>query len=125
MDTGSDNASSANGRAMTPPLIWLDQEWITVVLKNEYRGLESSFRKGNRKCVFLADLLKGESAAYRYPNKFIERPTSGGGRKKMPPLKGETYLTGLNVMRLPAVLWFGESMPTLTCDAVWPGGVVT
>jgi hypothetical protein len=125
MNTGSGNTSSANDRAMTPPLIWLDPKWITVVLKNEYRGLESSLRKGNRKCLFLADLLKGESSAHRYPNKFIERPTSGGGRKKMPPLKGETYLTGLNVMHSPAGLWFGESMPTLTWDAVWPGGVVT
>jgi hypothetical protein len=40
-------------------------------------------------------------------------------------LKCETYLTGLNVMRLPGGLWLGESMPTLTWDAVWPGGVVT
>jgi hypothetical protein len=43
----------------------------------------------------------------------------------MPPLKGETYLRGLNVMRLPAGIWFGESMPALAWDAVWPGGVVT
>jgi hypothetical protein len=43
----------------------------------------------------------------------------------MPPLKGETYLTGLDVMRLPAGLWSGESMPSLTWDAVCTDGVVT
>jgi hypothetical protein len=38
MNTGSGNTSLANERAMTPPLIWLDPEWITVMLKKEYRG---------------------------------------------------------------------------------------
>jgi hypothetical protein len=43
----------------------------------------------------------------------------------MPRFKGETYLTGLNVMCLPAGLWFGECMSALTWDVVWPDGVVT
>jgi hypothetical protein len=38
MNTGSGNTSPANDHAMTPPLIWLDPEWIIVVLENEYRG---------------------------------------------------------------------------------------
>jgi hypothetical protein len=43
----------------------------------------------------------------------------------MPPLKGETYLIGLNVMRLTKGIWFGESMPAEAWDAVRPSGLVT
>jgi hypothetical protein len=40
----------------------------------------------------------------------------------MPPLKGETYLIGLNVMRLPTGIWFGESMAAEAWDAIRSGG---
>jgi hypothetical protein len=82
-------------------------------------------KEGNIKCGFLANLLKGESSAHRHRNKLIAQSKSGRGRKKMPPLKGETYLIGLNVMRLPAGIWFGESMPSEAWVAVRPGGLVT
>jgi hypothetical protein len=125
MNTGSGNTSSANERAMTPPLIWLDPDWITVMLKKNTGVKKLGFKKGKIKCGLPANLLKGESSAHRYRNKLIARPTSGCGRKKMPPLKGETYLIGLNVMRLPAGIGFGESMPAEAWDAVRPGGLVT
>jgi hypothetical protein len=43
----------------------------------------------------------------------------------MPPLKGETYLIGLKVMRLPTGIWAGESMAAEAWDAVRTGGAVT
>jgi hypothetical protein len=43
----------------------------------------------------------------------------------MPPLKGETYLIGLKVMRLPTGSWAGESMAAEAWDAVHTGRAVT
>jgi hypothetical protein len=43
----------------------------------------------------------------------------------MPPLKGETYLIGLKVMRLPTGSWAGESMAAEEWEEVRTGRAVT
>jgi len=53
------------------------------------------------------NLLNIELSAHKNACKFIAASMLGGGRDKIPCLKGEQNLAGFRVKRLPSVLSFG------------------